>query len=219
MSSPDAPVAATAWPAGRRVLGHVAPDGAPTVLGAPPRRLDDATRQLLERARAEARAQGHAEGLAQGRAELDATTDAVRAAVDAGVQELSGAVRDQHEALAVALESRVLDAVRAVLGHEPDDGGRALVAALRSAVAGIDAPTLEVRVPADRSEVVIAALADHPSAVVVVDPSLGPDDAAVTGPSVDVDLRRSRLLEELAEVLAASRALGPVAAGEGADDA
>ena len=122
-------------------------------------------------------------------------------------------------ALAAALEARVLDAVRAVLGHEPDGAGRALVAALRAAVAQVDAPDLEVRVPAAREDVVVAALVDHPHATVVVDPALGPDDAVVAGPAVDVDLRRTRLLAELAAVLDAGEPLGPLAPGEGPDGA
>lgn len=192
-----------------RVLSGHAPDAtAVALLDAPQRHHDAATRAALEEARAAGFAEGLAQGTARGRSELATAAAELGGDVRDQVAALREDVAAQHSALAVALEQRVLAAVRAVLGREPDDEGRALLDALRRVVADVDAPRLEVRVAPDRLELVRTGLADVAGLDVVADDGLGAGDARVLAPTVDVDLRRERLLDELAALLCDGPPLG-----------
>lgn len=202
-----------------RVLSLPVPQAdAVTLLAAPQRHHDAATRAALDEARAEARVAGHAEGLAQGRAELAAAADAIAGALDAGVAELRAELAAQHAGLAEALERRVLAAVRAVLDREPDDAGRGLIDAVHRVVADLDAPALEVRVAPCRLELASRSLRDVAGVEVVADPALEAHDARVLAPTVDVDLRRERLLVELASLLEAGTPLGELDLRGGSED-
>jgi flagellar biosynthesis/type III secretory pathway protein FliH len=189
-------------------------DAAPVVVSAPAQRIDDSTRALLTSEHQRGVAEGRAAGLADGRRELEAAAAGLGQSVEAGFARLDAMLREQHEALAAALESRVLAAVRAVLGNEPVDGP-GLVVALRSAIAGIESTTVEVSVPRAHEVLAREALAGVSGLSVRVDESLGAHDAVVTGDAVTVDLRRERLLEELAQVLAGGAPLGPLGEGDG----
>lgn len=195
-----------------RVLTGAVVAGTPASVSRPSEVLGDATRALLEREVAAAHARGLAEGRDGAMGEARAETAAVRAAVDAGVAALRETMVEQHAVLAAALAERVVAATAAVLGHEPDDGGQAVVARLQAAIARVDDPRLEVRVGHAREFVVREALAGRADVEVVTDDTLQGDDVVVTGAFAQVDLRRAALLAALDEVLADEAPLGPISA-------
>ena len=201
-----------------RIIRPAAVAHEPMLLAPPDRDLDDATRQLVARERAAAHAAGLEEGAARAREEARRDSAAIVAAIGAAAGELVALVRAQHEGLAAALGERVLDATAAVLGREPDDDGRALVERLVAVVADLDDPDIVVRVPAERTDAVRAAL-DDDRARVVDDEALGIGEARVTGAFADVDLRTTAMLAALDEVLAGVSPLGalPPATEQGED--
>lgn len=190
-----------------RILTATPVRAEPTVLAPPVRAPDDATRDLVARERASA----HAAGVEEGRRQAQQEAAEVAAAVDGAAWQTIETVRAQHAELAAALGERVTAAVAAVLGHEPDDGGRVLVDRLTAAIAGLDDAEVTVHVPAARHDVVDRALADD-AVVVVVDDALGRDEARIVGSFARVDLRTAALLAALDEVLADDSPLGPIAA-------
>ena len=202
----------------RVLAGTPTGDGSVTLLVAPQRHHDAATRAALDEARAEGRAQGHAEGLAQGRAEVEQAVAHLADDLEVGLAALREDVAAQHEQLAAALEQRVLACVRAVLDREPDDAGRGLLHAVTRDVAAVDAPALVVHVAPQRLEPVRAGLSGAAGVEVTADESLGPDDARVLAPTVDVDLRRERLLTELGVLLEAGSPLGALVPDQGHAD-
>lgn len=194
-----------------RVLTGAVVGGTPAAVSHPPEVLGDATRALLDREIAAAHARGVAEGRQAAVEEARAQTEAVRDAVDAGVAALRQELAGQQAALAAALAERVVAATAAVLDREPDDDGRALVERLRTAVARLDDPELEVRVGHAREFVVREALAGRADVTVVLDDALRGDDVLVSGTFAQVDLRRSAILAALDAVLADDAPLGPMA--------
>lgn len=185
-------------------------DAAPTLLAVPDRPLDDATAALVDRERAAAHAAGHAAGLATGRAEVADAAGALTTTIQSALAGLAAAVTTQHATLAAATETRVLAAARAVLGEEPTEGRR-VARAVADAVARVEAPQVQVRVPEALVALVAEALGTLEGAALVADPTLAGEDVRIVAADVDVDLRRARLLAALDEVLADSTPLGPLA--------
>ena len=193
-----------------RVLSGAAVGQTPTTVSRPVHVVDDATRALVEREVAAAHERGVAEGRAAAVAEARAEARAVADAVDRGIAELQSTLAAQLDELAVGLATRVRDTTAAVLGHEPDDEGAALIDRLRTVLARVEDPQLQVRVSAAREAVVREALAARSDATVTIDDALTGDDVQVTGEFVRIDLRRDALLDALEEVLQGHEPLGPV---------
>ncbi len=101
-----------------------------------------------------------------------------------------------------AVARLAMDIARTVLGHEPYDGGAALIAKVRDALGSIDDRPLRLYVHPSDAELLGEALSDVDGLGLVADPMLAPGDARVQGRWSDADLTRS------AAMLAVQRALG-----------
>ncbi len=143
---------------------------------------------LLERARAEARAEGEAIGAQRTRIELQDDREARAQLLHRTVMEAVAAHRAavaEHAQETVELALRIAQEIAAVV---VDDNGAALADRIRAALASIDDDDLVVRVGEDRVDSVTTAFANERGVRVVVDATLGPDDAEIDGPWASADL-------------------------------
>lgn len=192
-----------------RLLSLPTLDAEPRVLSAPAPALDAFTRARVEEAAKAAYDQGRRDGAADARTEAAAAAERVTAALaqarDAAVAELASLRAEQAHAT-VSLATAIAEAV---LGREPHDGGQALLARVRDALASLDDAPLVVRVHADDLDAVAAGVLDERVSV-EVDPRLAPGEGRITGPWAQADLTREAAWGAVRAVLAVE---------EGADDA
>lgn len=191
-----------------RLLSLPTLDAEPRVLSAPAPALDGFTRARVEEAAQAAYDQGRRDGAADARTEAAAAAERITAALaqarDAAVAELASLRAEQAHAT-VSLATAIAEAV---LGREPHDGGQALLARVRDALASLDDAPLVVRVHAEDLDAVAAGVADERVSV-EVDPRLAPGEGRITGPWAQADLTREAAWGAVREVLAVE---------EGADD-
>lgn len=192
-----------------RLLQLPALDVEPRLLSAPDPTLDTFTRQRVEEAAEAAYEQGRREGAADARAEAAAAAQRITAALaqarDSALAELAALRAEQahaHVGLATAI-------AETVLGREPHDGGQALLARVRDALANLDDAPLTVRVHPDDVAAVAGGVLDERVSV-QADPSLAPGEGRISGSWAQADLTLQAAWRAVREVLATE---------EGADDA
>ena len=93
--------------------------------------------------------------------------------------------QDAHRITALALEI-----ARAVVGREPHDGGIALVARVREALATVDDRPLHLGVAPEDVPALTQALADVDGLTVAPDPTLTPGEGRLHGRWAEADLTR-----------------------------
>lgn len=170
----------------------------PCALAAPPPAADPFVRAQVDEAAARAYERGRRDGEATARAGLEASTGRVEAAFARVCEELAALRRERAGAdveLAAAISEVLLD-------REPHDGGRALLARLREALAELDGGPLSVRVHPDDAEVVRAALAVDGSVEVEAVEHLRPGEAVVDGRFASAELTRAAALDAVRAVVA-----------------
>lgn len=180
----------------------------PRLLAAPPPASDAFVRAQVAEAAAAAYADGRRDGERDARAELGAAVVRVEAAFAAVRAEIA-ALRAGRAEADVALAAAIGEAV---LGREPHDGGKALLARLGQVLAELDDAPLVVRVHPGDAEVVAAAVAREGAVAVEVDTALAPGEARVDGRFASAALTRDAAWEAVRAVLDAGA--GDDGAGE-----
>lgn len=181
-----------------RLLHAPTVDGTARRLDAPVPTLDQATRDLLARVEAEA----HQRGVLEGQQAARASFDAAAARVVAAVTDALTVARADREAAEAARAGQVVAVARrlaeAVLGHDLARGGQALVDRVLAAVDALDHGPFTIHLAAaDHAVLADQERALPPGTAVVVDPTLHPGEAHVTGPWSGADLTLQAVLDTL----------------------
>lgn len=180
-------------------------------LAAPDPALDPFTRAQAEAAASAA----YERGLADGAAAAAAAGERVAAAVAAAAERVVAELRAGRAAQAAADVDLAAALAEALLGREPDDGGKALLRRVREALAAVDDAPLRVWVhPSD--EPFVAATVGGAEVSVHADPGLAPGEARVSGPWAEVDLTRAAAWQTLRAVLEAEGGAAPPPSGSSA---
>lgn len=181
-----------------RLLHAPTVDAAARRLDPPARSLDQATRDLIERAEADAYARGRADGAQDAADAAHAAAQQAATALETAVAEVRCSVHD----IAVARAQEVVEVARrlaeVVLGHELQVGGPALLERVLAVVDVLDHGPFEVQVaPVDHELLAGCRLPADTS--VVADPTLAAGEARVVGPWSQGDLTLEAILDTLAE--------------------
>ncbi len=194
----------------RRLVGAVVGGDARAL--APP---DPATDAFTAQRVAEASEAAYAQGLADGRrAAVGEASEAARlvaeritAGLGEAVGEVLGELRRLRAGEALADVELARDLAEIILGREPHDDGRALLARCQEALSRLDDRPLEVRCHPEDAAVLTPALTAGPTVegevTVVEDAALAPGEARIAGRWAHVELTHAaawRLIDEVLEV-------------------
>lgn len=177
-----------------RLLKRPAVAPSPRLLGAPDAAPDPFVRERVQRAAAEAYERGVADGRRMGEEEA-------RGAAERAAERMAGAVReagavvlaelaDLRSAQALADVELACRIAEAVVGHEPHDGGQALLERCREAIAALDDTPLTVHVNTEDAQLLAGALHTNGDVRLVEDASLAPGEARIRGSWGRADLTR-----------------------------
>jgi flagellar biosynthesis/type III secretory pathway protein FliH len=169
-------------------------------LEAPPAALDETTRRAVEAAVSDAYARGLAEGRSEGRAEAARDHERAIGAITAAARDAAAALQAVRGEQAEALVDLAAAIAEAVIGRQPHDGGRALLARVRDALAGMDDGPLTVHASPQDIEVIAAGLRGV-DVEVLPDPALQPGEARVAGPWARAELTHAAAWDAIREVL------------------
>jgi flagellar biosynthesis/type III secretory pathway protein FliH len=173
-------------------------------LEAPPAALDETTRRAVDAAVSDAYARGVAEGRSEGRAEAARDHERAVEAITAAAREAAAALQAVRGEQAETLVDLAAAIAEAVIGREPHDGGRALLARVRGALAATDDGPLTVHASPQDIEVIAAGLAAV-EVQVLPDPALQPGEARVAGPWAHAELTHAAAWAAIREVLDGAR--------------
>lgn len=175
---------------------------ASTVLGPGPHRLaavprdevDPVVRELLDRATSDAYERGVLDGHRLGVAETEARAadglEQLAAAIAAAAGSAAREVRAACDDVVESVFELALGMAAAILDHEPTDGGAAVAARIRAALALMEEPAPVIEVATADEPFVAAALADLRTVSVEACPSLAPGEARIRGGWAAGDLTR-----------------------------
>lgn len=183
-----------------RLLHAPVVDGPTRRLDAPAAVLDQATKDLLGRAEAEAHARGRAEGQREAREAAERAAQQATAAMVSAVDRVRGVLQEEAAERAQATVALARRLAEAILGHELQAGGSALVDRVVAAAAALDHGPFTVHVAGVDADLV----GDHaaelpPDTTVAVDTRLAPGEARITGPWSAADLTHEAMLDALVE--------------------
>lgn len=184
-----------------RVLTAPSFEAAPRDLARPAPATDAFTVALLDEATADAYARGRADGAEDARAAAAAAVARVTAAVQAASAAAIAEVRACDAVRADEIVALAFAVADAVIGREPHDGGRTLLARVRDALNALDDPTLRVTVSSTDLDLLVAGLADLTAAEIAVDPSLAPGEARVIGTWAQADCTQQAAWDAVRAVL------------------
>lgn len=163
-------------------------------LGDPPVAVDAYTRVRIEEASARAYDRGRRDGAEAVRAEAAATAERVAGALEqarAQVVAEMAALRQREAAADVELAVAIAEAV---IGHEPHDGGVALLERVRSVLARLDDQELTIHAHPGDVAALTEGLRAGTAVTVAADPGLQAGEARISGPWARADLTRASAL-------------------------
>ena len=163
--------------------------------------MDPVLRQQVDRLVEDAYARGLADGRTEGRAEALTARDAAVSALAGACAQTLAEARQLRVAHAGDVTSLAAEIARFVLGREPHDGGQALLARIREALADIDDAPITVQASTTDVALLTTALADVHDLSVVAAADLAPGEARLVGRWASAQITHASCWDRLAEVL------------------